>query len=308
MTIAIITRKRPEKLKRCLDSIGHQKVLPEQVLIIDNDPEESAKLISAQIQDQSILNIHYHAEAKTGYATARNRAFELCKTSLLGFIDDDCVLDTTWVSIAKMISAKFPETYILGDTKLLNIKSIIGNIESALYQNWIIDQVDKHSMRIETSYLDTKNVVLPMSALQKNKIFFDTQFDRLGGEDVDLGQTLFKKNVNGRYSPELIAYHEETASLIKYLQKIYRYGQAAYWLCAKWNPQGQLLQWNITVLKKHMKRPTVPTRLQILTQKNLFLFCLVWLVIKFRNAFFKAGFKHEKRHAGPRLTQVLETI
>ncbi len=95
ISIAIVTKNRPVKLRRCLESILKQSMLPDVVIIVDNDTKKSAKKVAFSFRKN--LNLVYMVEPKPGVAQARNRVLVTCKTFYLGFVDDDCVLDKKWV-------------------------------------------------------------------------------------------------------------------------------------------------------------------------------------------------------------------
>src|SRR3989338_10827860 len=94
LTIAIVTRKRPEKLARCLKSISEQTIKPNRIIVVDNDAERGSEKICPKFKQNPIIN--YITEIEKGAPYARNNALSQCETELCAFIDDDCILDKHW--------------------------------------------------------------------------------------------------------------------------------------------------------------------------------------------------------------------
>src|SRR5262245_56705774 len=89
LTVAVCTRDRPERLRRCLESvrgaIGGVSPAPD-VLVIDN---ASADARTADVA--AALGVRCVREPTTGLDVARNRAVAEARGDWLAFIDDDAV-------------------------------------------------------------------------------------------------------------------------------------------------------------------------------------------------------------------------
>ncbi|GAA5038056.1 glycosyltransferase family 2 protein [Microbacterium fluvii] len=87
--IAIVTYKRPS-LSDCVSSVYSQLADGDEVLIVDNDPELSARAYFGQLHHEG--NVHYIAQPTPGIAAARNSALAFFRQHsfvALVFIDDD---------------------------------------------------------------------------------------------------------------------------------------------------------------------------------------------------------------------------
>jgi glycosyltransferase involved in cell wall biosynthesis len=97
LDVAVCTHGRPDTLKRCLDSLQELGITRApgaiQVLVIDNAPPDNR---TAELVRQ-YSGVTYVYEPKPGLDFARNRA--LCEASgeLLAFLDDDVVIDRSWL-------------------------------------------------------------------------------------------------------------------------------------------------------------------------------------------------------------------
>lgn len=95
LTIAICTKDRPENLARCLKSLLNLQlpVSSVEILVVDNaSVDERTKELVA-----SLPRVRYVREPKPGLDFARNCALHSATGELLAFLDDDVVVDGTWL-------------------------------------------------------------------------------------------------------------------------------------------------------------------------------------------------------------------
>lgn len=229
LTIAIVTRKRPLSLKRCLKSISTQTHLPSAVLIIDNDYHRSAKKIFNKFKDK--LPLYYFLEPIKSIPRARNLALKKCPTPYLAFIDDDCILSTNWVKTA-LASVKNNSNlaFIIGKTRLSNPDQKIAKLNYQLYLNWFKTHIQPKTKMFDTLAFDTKNIVLNLKKVSGLK--FDLKFLNL--EDIDFGLSLKQKKLTGIYNPSMVIFHPEPVSIMSTIKKNYYRGHFKYLLEQKW--------------------------------------------------------------------------
>lgn len=103
ITVAIPTRDRPERLRRCLESIAEVEYDRNRlkVIVVDNASigPETRQVVSAFSGN---LDIRYLRETQSGSASARNRALPEVTSGLVAFTDDDATVDRYWlVEIAR---------------------------------------------------------------------------------------------------------------------------------------------------------------------------------------------------------------
>lgn len=229
LTIAIVTRKRPRALKKCLESIAKQTHLPSSVLIIDNDRNSSAKHIFNKFKSKLPLN--YIVEPIKGIPRARNLALKNCQTHYLAFIDDDCRPSDNWISSALISIKNNPDhTFIIGKSQLSNPDQKIAKLNYQLYLNWFKSHISTKTNVFDSVALDTKNIILNIRKMPN--LMFDNQFSVL--EDIDFGLSLKQKNLTGHYDPSLIIHHPEPTSIIKTFKRNYFRGLHKFLLEQKW--------------------------------------------------------------------------
>lgn len=99
LTVLIPSRERPERLRRCLDSILACEYPAERIalLVVDNAPETDAtRRLVESYADRA--EIRYLREDATGSASARNRGLREVETDLVVMTDDDTVVDRCWLT------------------------------------------------------------------------------------------------------------------------------------------------------------------------------------------------------------------
>jgi succinoglycan biosynthesis protein ExoM len=98
VVVAVATFRRPELLARLLPSVVEQVTAlgpDHRVVVVDNDPEASARPVVASWPDQLVRYVH---EPRPGIAAARNRALsEAQHADAIVFIDDDETPSPDWL-------------------------------------------------------------------------------------------------------------------------------------------------------------------------------------------------------------------
>jgi GT2 family glycosyltransferase len=98
LTVLIPSRERPERLRRCLDSIFSCEYPADRlsVLVVDNAPETDGTLRLVEELAAAGMAVSYAREDAPGSASARNRGLALLDTELVAMTDDDTIVDPYW--------------------------------------------------------------------------------------------------------------------------------------------------------------------------------------------------------------------
>lgn len=178
--IAIPTYKRPESLKRTLESIVTHSLAPSvEVLIIDNDPKESAATIASL---DSPLTISYIVEPRPGVAHVRNRALaERPDLDAVIFVDDDQAVHPHWLTAFRALHRKYPNDILTGPVAYeFATCSPPGPVSRMVFAR------DEHCDGARVSTTGTGNCLIPLASLESlNEEYFDDSFGRSGGEDTE---------------------------------------------------------------------------------------------------------------------------
>lgn len=233
ITVAIITRNRPELLKLCLNSLSIQTRKPDEVLIIDSSDNDQSSEVVEEFS-QRINNLFYVSMLKRGRGVARNLALDLATSDLLAFIDDDIEADPLW--IAQMVAGhnKYRKLIALQGRILSKPESSIwALVEQYRMDKWFIEKINRDNMM---EIITTKNVSFKLKRINKLKLRFiehpNPEFADMIGEDVDFAKRILNAKQTIGYLSSALTYHRERASLNEFLRQQYRKGYS-YWLNKK---------------------------------------------------------------------------
>ena len=242
ISIAVITKSNPQKLARCLQSIGGQTVKPYAIIVIDNDKNKSALPIVKLVQKYFPPVVYIH-EPNTTVPGARNRAIAECESSIIGFTDDDCVLSPSWIQEALTSLNNKGVSYVIGRSLLLNHENTVARAFQTRYAYWLAYELKKHGGLPSPFLMDTKNVAYKKNVLINNRVAFDTKLQISGHDsaDTDVGFQLASKKILGIYNPQMIIQHEETPTVPLLIKKAYFRGMLAMQLTKKWSLKGEFV-------------------------------------------------------------------
>jgi succinoglycan biosynthesis protein ExoM len=100
IAVCICTFKRAAFLKRLLTDLGQQEtegLFTFSVVVADNDREESAKAVVAEVAVASPVAIRYCVQPQQNIALTRNKAIENAEGDFVAFIDDDEFPTKQWL-------------------------------------------------------------------------------------------------------------------------------------------------------------------------------------------------------------------
>jgi glycosyltransferase involved in cell wall biosynthesis len=97
VTVAVCTRNRPELLERCVRAVQRAVEVAAgevdaSILVIDNASDDDRTLRMA-----IALGVDAHREPVPGLDVARNRAMAVTASDVVAFVDDDVVVEPTWL-------------------------------------------------------------------------------------------------------------------------------------------------------------------------------------------------------------------
>ncbi|MGD8808965.1 MAG: glycosyltransferase [Gammaproteobacteria bacterium] len=184
ITVCICTYKRPEMLRRLLETLAEQRTGGEfefSVAVVDNDSAGSAEDTVRDVQRRSVLDIRYCIEAQANIAMARNRTLELADGDYAAFIDDDEYPEPNW--LAALFSA----------ARRFDADGVIGFVRPDFEREpaaWIADGkfFFKPAPPLPPTGTElfagiTSNALVSLKSVRRAGLAFDPAFGRSGGED-----------------------------------------------------------------------------------------------------------------------------
>lgn len=301
VSIAIVTRRRPLQLARCLRSIEQLNHRPDIVLIIDNDALAQSKPVAQQFSRR--LPIIYVKESRQGVAYARNAALREVTTPLLGFVDDDCILDHNWATQG-LQSMRLPKTsYVVGRSLLLNQKNVMAQAKYIHQTYWFFQKLRTHDMIPTPFNFDTKNMLLRVADFKRARIRFDPSFTigAIDSSDTDMGFQIAAAGLSGVYNKNLIVTHKEVEQFAPFFSKAFARGRMAYRLAIKWKTHNEFVDerhqsWvlyakSVRFWKHEFLQYLEKTSWSVYHKFNVFIF------IKLYERAYLNGYFYEKRHS-----------
>jgi len=171
--------------KRCIESVAAQRVLPREIIIVDDGSATSApNLLKETLKDCNATFIQFSHQ---GISAARNSGLNLAKGEMVLFIDSDCILKNSTIEelIATVNQHPLNMTFQLrigGD-----ISRLIGKAEQ-IYQTAIQDILYQSDGSIR--WLNTAGFAVRRQYAKQFLTLFDETIKR--GEDTFLLAQLLK--------------------------------------------------------------------------------------------------------------------
>jgi succinoglycan biosynthesis protein ExoM len=171
-------------LRALLGDLAQQRRLPQEVVVVDNDPAGSARVAVDRARTAGTpFPIRYAIETQKNVSLARNRTIAIAQGTWLAFIDDDERAPPAWLE------------QLAGAAERLGADGVLGPVEPVLPANapaWLHRGRFYGWARMRTGTvvpikrLRFGNVLLSAAALRTQDPVFDPAYGLTGGEDGDL--------------------------------------------------------------------------------------------------------------------------
>lgn len=205
ISICIATYRRPELLATLLEELFAQELLPGQIVVVDNDVEQSARTIVARLAAQTPdIELIYGTQPEKNISLTRNRTVELATGTWLAFIDDDERAPTSWLRELRDAAVRFNADGVLGPV----VPGVPDHAPSWIRRGRFYDGprmpsgevVPLNVMRIGNAFLAAER----LRALRPH--MFDPVYGLSGGEDGDVLMRLVNSGARVVWCDEAIAH------------------------------------------------------------------------------------------------------
>lgn len=184
VSVCICTFRRPALLSLLLKTIGEQRLgnahMTIELIVVDNDPDHSARMILASWQAPAGFSLRYFHAPVPNIAVARNMAVQNASGEWLAFIDDDETPEADWLCCLIASQVRFNADAVFGPIVPRYLPRTPDWLREGGYferrrmsTGTVIDERDAR----------TGNVLLRKACLQTLNGPFDVTFGRTGGED-----------------------------------------------------------------------------------------------------------------------------
>lgn len=194
LSLIIPAYNEEQHLIACLDSVAAQTVMPDEVIVVDNNSTDKTQDIARSYPFVTVVN-----EQQQGIVYARDAGLNAASSRLLGRIDSDSVLPPDW-------TAKVMEFYASHDPDVVCLTGggQYYNTPFPRVSRWVLDLLAFRVNRavLGHHFLFGSNMVLPRAVWQKinGKICLRNDIH----EDIDIAIHAHDANAEIVYKPRLV--------------------------------------------------------------------------------------------------------
>lgn len=214
VSVIICTRDRTDNLHGCLVALQRQKIVPREVIVVDNAPSDDSTMhLAAQ------FGVRYVCEDRPGLDFARNRGLQEAGGQIVAYIDDDARADANW--LAALVQS-FGEHSVDAVTGLV-APAELATTDQCLFE-WVYGGMGHGFQRrlFRRDFLDSWQLLWASGCgVGANMAFrrqvlidlggFDPALDvggpARGGGDVEMYHRLLVKGYSLLYEPAVLVWH-----------------------------------------------------------------------------------------------------
>jgi succinoglycan biosynthesis protein ExoM len=250
LSVCIPTCRRAPRLAALLDDLVAQHLLPDEVVVVDNDVQGSARDVVERCRAAGApFTLRYEVQPMRNISLTRNRSVALAAGEWLAFIDDDERAAPDWLQ--RLMAAQAGH---LGDVVLGPVEPVVPDeapawIRRGGFYRWA--RMASGSV-VPLNRLRFGNVLLRAALLRGMAAPFDPAYGLTGGEDGDLLTRLAQRGARIVWCDEAVV-HEPVEparlSLRWLLLRALRGGQdhARHLLGGRFGPLGPAGVWRFVL-------------------------------------------------------------
>ena len=204
ISLCIATYRRADRLAALLSDLESQQQLPDEVIIVDNDPAGSARaVVEAHAAAHKSFQLHYAIQPERGIAITRNLTVAMASGDWVAFIDDDERAPAAW--LAQLLEA----------ARLHGADGVLGPVVPVVPESapaWIRRGGFYDFPRMATggvvplNRLRFGNVILRGEPLRAEPGPFNVAYGLMTGEDGDLLSRMVNKGAKVIWCDEAIVH------------------------------------------------------------------------------------------------------
>lgn len=228
LTICVITYQRPEGLRRLMEGLRAldldvEPPLELDALVVDNDPEGSARAIVDEVSPSLPFAVAYVIEELPGIPSARNRALEETRQQdVVMFIDDDEVPDRHWIGNLLRTKALVKSELVAGPV----LPVFPDQAPQWLQGSGFYDPL-RYEMGTDVLFAGTGNMLMDRQAIEEKALRFDPRLSLTGGSDSLFCMEARHAGLRIGWADDAVVYEwidTERMTLRRLLHRAFRYG------------------------------------------------------------------------------------
>lgn len=193
LTIVIPVFNEQDHIGACLKAIAAQTVMPDEVIVVDNNSSDKTSEIAKQFPFVKLLH-----ERQQGVLFAKNKGFGTAAGDIIGRIDADTILPPRWVECVKLLMADDSYSALTGPVNYYDMPLPEANYH---LDHWMRASIYNWSPK--SPFLFGSNMAIRKDVWDKlgPGLCKDTYMH----EDLDLAIHLYKSGKSILYSNKLLA-------------------------------------------------------------------------------------------------------
>lgn len=199
VSIVIPTYKRPQDVIRAIKSVEQQALDQSlcEIVVIDNDPQHSAKSAIEAFIPQSPAEIIFAHEPSPGVSNARNTALRNARGRFIAFLDDDMEACAGWLENLLRAAKDFEAGLVFGP-----VKAVMPDQDSPVftYMSGAFDRIPY----LKNGYIErgvaTGGCLADRKAKDWPEPVFDPSFNQTGGEDDAFFAYLLERGIKAYWT------------------------------------------------------------------------------------------------------------
>ncbi|WP_440957204.1 glycosyltransferase family 2 protein [Oceanicaulis sp. LC35] len=240
MSVAVLipTYRRNDALANAVRSVLVQTCLPDEIIVVDNDPQGGARETAEQLSINAATRIVYVHEPRPGVSNARNAGFTRTDARFIAQLDDDETADPHWLESLLSARESLDVPIVFGPVVSQVSSDVIGAVRSAYMQRLYSRLGASNDQVIETPH-GCGNALFDRSGLDLPDPVFDLAANEIGGEDDLLFARLKAKGARFGWAANARVFEHVQAprqSWFKLFERSFAYGQGPTQACASAHP------------------------------------------------------------------------
>jgi GT2 family glycosyltransferase len=228
ISVAVATVSRPERLAVCLRGILNNRLLPDELVVVDQGCRPETAEVTASIASSTTVPVRHIRDDRRGLARSRNIALRFCAGDVIVVTDDDCRPDPGWLEAIASAVARHPEVAAVtgrvladgepGDGRATSLRPAP---EPRSFQGW----APPWEVGTGANFAIRRNVALEVGGYDER---LGTGSPGGSAEDIDLIHRILSAGHIIRYEPGVLLHHaRETPAHRRSTRWSYGYGVGA---------------------------------------------------------------------------------
>jgi succinoglycan biosynthesis protein ExoM len=184
LSVCIATFRRTDRLSAVLDDLVRQSLPPDQVVVVDNDADGSARAVIDRFRANGApFRLDYEIQPARNIAMTRNRSVALATSDWLAFIDDDERAPAQWLQNLMQAAVEYAADGVLSPVEPQLPEDAPAWIRRGRFYDF---PHQPSGAVVPLNRMRFGNVLLRGTVIRAEPGPFDIRYGLMTGEDGDL--------------------------------------------------------------------------------------------------------------------------